>query len=154
MEKWSNAIRTMAWCRQDTFIYWGKYGSRLFILSSNDIYVSVRFLLLGSSTIRLNPLPETSSHCKINRSSWPNQTQISEKKYEAIRDHAYKRSKKTQITFMDKKIDLIINSKFIGSQQTDRKKTYIIWISKRPLYWESRERRTNLANNYGPQGLR
>ena len=31
---------------------------------------------------------------------------------------------------MDKNIDLIINSKFIGSQQTHRKKTYIIWISK------------------------
>ena len=43
-------------------------------------------------------------------------------------------SKKTQMTFMDKKIDLIINSKFIRSQQTHRKKSYIIWISKRPLY--------------------
>ena len=42
--------------------------------------------------------------------------------------------KKTQITFMDKNIDLIINPKFIGSQQTYRQKTYIIWISKRPLY--------------------
>ena len=46
----------------------------------------------------------------------------------------HKRSKKTQITFMDKKVDLIINSKFIESQQTHRKKSYIIWISKRPLY--------------------
>ena len=44
------------------------------------------------------------------------------------------RDQKTQITFMDKNIDLIINSKFIGSQQTHRKNTYIIWISKRPLY--------------------
>ncbi len=52
-------------------------------------------------------------------------------------------SKKTQITFMDKKIDLIINSKFIGSQQTHRRKNYIIWISKRPLYWESNERERN-----------
>ena len=39
-----------------------------------------------------------------------------------------------------KKIWLIINSKFIRSQQTHRKKSYIIWISKRPLYWESNER--------------
>ena len=97
-------------------------------------YVSVPFLSLGSSTIRSNPLPSTSSHYMINRPSWPNKTQISEKKYEAIRNHAYKRSKETQITFMDKNIDLIINSKFIGSQQTHRQKTYIIWISKRPLY--------------------
>ena len=100
----------------------------------------VPFLSLGSSTVRSNPLPGTSSHCKINRSSCPNKTQISEKKYEAISNHAYKRSKKTQITFMDKNIDLIINSKFIGSQQTHRQKTYNIWISKRPLYWYSRER--------------
>ena len=33
------------------------------------------------------------------------------------------RDQKTQITFMDKNIDLIINSKFIGSQQTHRKKS-------------------------------
>ena len=56
------------------------------------------------------------------------------KKYEAISNHAYKRSKDTQIIFMDKNIDLIINSKFIGSQQTHHQKTYIIWISKRSLY--------------------
>ena len=89
---------------------------------------------LGSSIVRSNPSQSTSSNCKINRSSWPNKTEISEKKYEAISNHAYKRSKKTQITFMDIKIDLMINSKFIGSQQTHHKKTYIIWISKRPLY--------------------
>ena len=104
-----------------------------FILSSNDTYVSVPLLSLGSSTVRPNPLQSTSSHCKINRSSWPKK-QISDKKHEAIINHAYKGSKKTQITFMDKNIDLIINSKFIGSQQIHRKKTYIIWISKRPLY--------------------
>ena len=32
------------------------------------------------------------------------------------------RDQKTQITFMDKNIDLIINSKFIGPQQTRRKR--------------------------------
>ena len=37
-------------------------------------------------------------------------------------------------------LDLIINSKFIRSQQTHYKKSYIIWISKRPLYGESNER--------------
>ena len=97
-------------------------------------YVSFPFLSLGSSTVRSNTSQSTSSHYKINRSSWLSKSQISEKKYEAIINHVYKRSKKTQITFMDKNIDLIINSKFIGSQQTHHKKTYIIWISKRPLY--------------------
>ena len=117
--------------------------------------MSFPFLSLGSSIVRSNPLQSTSSHCKINRSSWPNKTQISEKKYEAISNHAYKRSKKTQITFMDKNVDLIINSKFIRSQQTHRKNSYIIWISKRPLYWEfsKRERESHLATNYGPKGL-
>ena len=52
-----------------------------------------------------------------------------------------------------KKIDLIINSKFIQSQQTHRKKSYIIWISKRPLFSESKERGIHLATNYGPVGL-
>ena len=32
------------------------------------------------------------------------------------------RDQKTQIAFMDKNIDLIINSKFNGSQKTQRKK--------------------------------
>ena len=90
-----------------------RYRSHLVILSSNDTYMSVPLLSLRSSTVRSNPLQRTSFHCKINIPSWPNKTQISEKKYEAISNHAYKRSKKTQITFMDKKIDLIINSKFI-----------------------------------------
>ena len=54
---------------------------------------------------------------------------------------------------MDKNIDLIINSKFIGSQQTHRKKSYIILISKRPLYWEFSERESHLATNYRPEGL-
>ena len=89
------------------------------------MYVSVPLLSLGSSTVRSNPVQSTSSHCKINRSSWPNKTQISEKKYEAISNHAHKRSKETQITFMDKKIDLIINSKFIDpNKHTARVTSY------------------------------
>ena len=46
---------------------------------------------------------------------------IRRKKYGAVNNHAYKRSKKTHIIFMDK--NLIINSNFIGSQQTHRKKS-------------------------------
>ena len=111
-------------------------------------------LSLGSSTVRSNPLQSTSSHCKINRSSWPNKTQISEKKYEAISNHAYKRSREDWNNIHGyKKIYLIINSKFIRTQQTHRKKSYIIWISKRLLYWESNERGSHLASNYGPEGL-
>ena len=75
-------------------IYFCRNRPHLVILNSNDTYVSVPLLSLGLSTVRSNPSQSTSSHCEINRSSWPNKTQISEKKYEAIRDHAYKRSKK------------------------------------------------------------
>ena len=118
--------------------------------------MSFRLLSLGSSTVRSNPSQSTSSHCKINRSSWPNKTQILEKKYEAISNHAYKRSKETQITFMDKNIDLIINSKFIGSQQTHRKRL-ISYGSPRDHCIENqereRERESHLATNYGPEGL-
>ena len=51
--------------------------------------------------------------------------------------------KKTQITFMDKNIDLIINSKFIGSQQTHRKKSYTSNRSPRDhcIEYQKRERK-------------
>ena len=116
--------------------------------------MSVPLLSLGSSTVRSNPLQSTSSHCKINRSSWPNKTQISEKKYVSISNHAYKRSKKTQITFMDKNIDLVINSKFIRSQQTHRKRI-TSYGSPRDHCIENqrRERGSHLATNYRPVGL-
>ena len=81
----------------------------LVTLISNDTCVSCLFLSLTLSTARLNPSQSTSSHGKINQSSWPNQIDKSKKKYEAINNYAYKRSKKTQITFMEK-IDLVINS--------------------------------------------
>ena len=153
LSSWRNRVmQSERWHDVDK-IYLCRNRPHLVILNSNDTYVSVPLLSLGSSTVRSNPSQSTSSHCKINRSSWQNKTQISEKKYEAIINHAYKRSNKTQITFMDKNIDLIINSKFIGSQQTHRKKGYIIWIPKRPLYWESYERGSHLDTNYGPEGL-
>ena len=49
------------------------------------------------------------------------------------------RDQKTQITFMDKNIDLIINSKFIGSDHC--------------IENQKRERGSHLATNYGPVGL-
>ena len=58
-------------------------------------------LSLGKDTGRSNPSQSTSSHDKKNISSWPNETKDSKEKYEAISNHAYKRSKKTQIIFMD-----------------------------------------------------
>ena len=55
---------------------------------------------------------------------------------------------------MDKKIDLIINSKFIGSQQTHRKKVlHQIDMQETIVLRIKRERGSHLATNYGPEGL-
>ena len=83
--------------------------------------MSVPLLSPGSSTVRSNPSQSTSSHCKINISNWPNKTQISEKKYEAISNQASKRSKKLKYFHGYKKIDLIINSKFIDPNKHSAK---------------------------------
>ena len=63
------------------------------------------------------------------------------------------RDQKTQITFMDKKIDLIINSKFIGSQQTHRKKELQIDMQETIVLRIKRERGNHLPTDYGPIGL-
>ena len=64
-----------------------------------------------------------------------------------IRDH-----KKAQIIFVD--IDLIINSKFIGSQQTHRnKQLHQIDIHETIVLRIKRERGSHLDTAYGPVGL-
>ena len=67
------------------------------------------------------------------------------------------RDQKTQITFLDKNRDLIINSKFIGSQQTHRKKSLhqIDLQEHREEYCieNQKERRSHLVTAYGPVGL-
>ena len=115
--------------------------------------MSVPLLSLGSSTVRSNPLQSTSSHCKINRSSWPNKTQISEKKYEAISNHAYKRSKKLKYFHGYKKIDLIINSKFIDPNKHTAKELHHMDLQETIVLRIQRERESHLATNYGPEGL-
>ena len=95
---------------------------------------------LGSSTVRSNPLPGTSSHCKINRLSWPDKTQISEKKYEAIRDLALKRSKKLKYFHGYKKMDLIINSKFIDPNKHTAKELHHMDLQETIVFRIKRER--------------
>ena len=59
------------------------------------------------------------------------------------------RDQKTQITFMDKNIDLIINSKFIGSQQTHRKKElHKIDLQETIVLRIKRERERKPSNYY------
>ena len=53
-----------------------------------------------------------------------------------------------------KKIDPIINSKLIRSQQTHRKKElHHMVLQKTILLRIKRERESHLATNYGPEGL-
>jgi hypothetical protein len=60
----------------------------------------------------------------------------------------------TQTIFMD---NLIINSQFIGSQQTHRKKSLRrIELQEHrgeDCIEDHKERRSHLATNYGPEGL-
>ena len=64
------------------------------------------------------------------------------------------RDQKTQITFMDKNKDLIINSKFIGSQQTHRKKElHHMDLQETIVLRIQRDRESHLATNYGLEGL-
>ena len=70
-----------------------------------------------------------------------------------ISNHAYKNSEKNQIIF----IDSLINPQFIRSQQTHHKRI-LHRIDLQEHRGEhgienQRERRSHLANNYGPEGL-
>ena len=80
--------------------------------------MSCSFLSLGLSTARSNPSQRTSPIArKINLVGQIKSKDLRE--IQSYNNHAYKSSEKTQIIFVD---DLIINSQFIRSQQTHRKK--------------------------------
>ena len=109
--------------------------------------------ITGKGHHKIEPKAKHFSHCKKTKSSWPNQTDSS-KRITKISNHAYKNSEKIQIIFIDK---LIINPQFIGSRQTHRKKV-LNRIDLQEHQGEDgienqRERRSHLANNYGPEGM-
>ena len=107
----------------------------------------------GKGHRKIEPKAKHFSHCKKNQSSWPNKTN-NLKRNTKISNHAYKNSEKIQIIFIDK---LIINPQFIGSRQTHRKRVLHridLQEHRGELCIENqRERRSHLANNYGPEGL-
>ena len=110
------------------------------------------YFVTGWGHRKIEPKTKHLSHCKKNQSSWPNQTDNS-KRNTKISNHAYKNSGKTQIIFID---NLIINSQFIGSRQTHRKR--ILHRIELQEHWgehgieDHRERRSHLATSYGPVG--
>jgi len=95
----------------------------------------------------IEPKTKHFSHCKNHRSSWPNKTQDSER-LTRISNHAYKKSAKTQIYIID---NLITNPQFIGSRlhRIDLHEDHGELCIEDP-----RERRSHLATNYGPVGLK
>ena len=111
-------------------------------------------LSLGEDTARLNPKLSTSPIAR--RTNLVGQTKpIIRREIQRYQNHAYKNSDKIQIIFIDK---LIINPQFIGSRQTHRKRR----LHRIDLHENrgercieiQRERRSHLANNDGPEGLR
>ena len=94
------------------------------------------------------------SHCKKDQSSRPNQTDNS-KRLAKISNHAYKNSDKNQILFIDK---LDHKPTIHRSQQTHRKRRlHRIDLHERGgehCIEIQKERRSHLANNYRPEGLK
>ena len=72
----------------------------------------------GKGHRKIEPKAKHFSHCKKNKSSWPNQID-SLKRLANISNHAYKNSEKNQIIFID---NLIKNPQFIRSQQMHKKR--------------------------------
>ena len=111
------------------------------------------YFVTGWGHRKIEPKAKHFSHCKNYQSSWPNQTNNS-KRITKIWNHAYKNSEKIQIILID---NLIINSQFIGPQQTHRKKRlHRIDLQEHQgehCIEDQRERRSHLATNYGPVGL-
>ena len=106
----------------------------------------------GKGHRKIEPKAKHLSHCKKNQSSWPNQIDSS-KRLANISNHAYKNLDGIQIIFID---NLTINSQFIGSRQTHLKRVlHRVYLQEhQELCIENeRERRSHLANNYGPKGL-
>ena len=63
------------------------------------------------------------------------------------------RDQKTQITFMDENIDLIIKSKFIDPNKHTAKELHHMDLQETIVLRIQQERESHLATNYGPEGL-
>lgn len=89
----------------------------LFLMTTIRIH-AMSLSVTGIEHRKIEPIAKHLSHCKINQSGWPNQTDRSEGNTK-LNNYAYKNSEKTQIIFIN---NLMINLQLIGSQQTHRKK--------------------------------
>ena len=107
----------------------------------------------GKGHRKIEPKAKHFSHCKKNQSSWPNQIDSSGR-LAKISIHAYKNSEEIQISFIDN-LDHKPTIHWI-STNTPQKELHRIDLQENrgELCIEiQRERRSHLANNYGPEGL-
>ena len=89
-----------------------------------------------------------------NQSSWPNQTDNS-KRLAKISNHVYKNSEKNKIIFIDNQVHKPIIHRILAN--TSQKELHRIDLQEDQgeLCIEiQKERRSHLANNYGPIGLK
>src|SRR3989337_2532992 len=108
----------------------------------------------GKGHRKIEPKAKHFFHCKKDQSSRPNQTDNS-KRLAKITNHTKKNLEKIQILFIDK---LDHKPTIHRSQQTHRKRIlHRIDLHERGgehCIEIQKERRSHLANNYGPEGLR
>ena len=110
--------------------------------------------ITGKGHRKIEPKAKHFSHGKKDQSSRPNKTDNS-KRLAKIRNHTYKNSEKNQILFIDN-LDHKPTIHRI-STNTPQKELHRIDLQedREELCIEiQRERRSQLANNYGPEGLR
>ena len=103
---------------------------------------------------KIEPKAKHFSHCKKDQSSRPNQTYNS-KRLAKLSNHTYKNSEKNQKLFIDN-LDKKPTIHRI-STNTLQKELHQIDLHKRGgehCIEIQKERRSHLANNYGPVGLR
>ena len=107
----------------------------------------------GKGHHKIEPKAKHFSHCKKDQSSRPNQTDNS-KRLAKILNHAYKNSEKNQILFIDNLDHKPTIHRILTN--TPQKELHRIDLQedRGELCIEiQRERRSHLANNYGPEGL-
>ena len=107
----------------------------------------------GKGHRKIEPKAKHFSHCKKDQSSRPNQTDNS-KRHAKISNHAYKNSQKNQILFIDK----LDHKPRIHRIPANTQQKVLHRIDLQEYRGEhcieiQRERRSHLANNYGPEGL-
>ena len=110
--------------------------------------------ITGKGHRKIEPKAKHFSHCKKDQSSRPNQTDNS-KRLAKISNHAYKNSEKNQILFIDK----LDHKPTIHRIPTNPPRKELHRIDLQEDQGEhcieiQKERRSHLANNYGPEGLR